>query len=383
MDALAILIGFIALLLALNARKAVKALVLQLAGHAARVRGVEEELESAAAASPAARCAAPGPGRGPRGCGSRSARGPPAETPQPAGSSERRAPVRSCCRGPRAGRDLPGRAARHTLGRLGRRPGAGARRPAAGALFDRAGRFRAGRARGARRALRACPRCRRRMVPPHRAPAAGRGHSRRPRAEHPHRRRHGQRLRHRLCRPCALRLHRSGRRLRPPRPHRRRHHARCRAAWAGAGGPRSRRLAGRAAARVVRRAQSLAARDLSRRCRRGGLCAGPAAPLAVARLGRGRRRVRLGCRPARASRQPRRRLVVRPVRARRPAAGAGRRLHGARAASCHARPRSHARLDRDGGLGGPVGAGDLWRWRRPLRCAMDPVRRRRHGASWR
>src|SRR6476661_1124212 len=45
MDALAILIGFIALLLALNARKAVKALVLQLAGHAARVRELEVELE--------------------------------------------------------------------------------------------------------------------------------------------------------------------------------------------------------------------------------------------------------------------------------------------------------------------------------------------------
>jgi uncharacterized membrane protein len=45
MDALGILIGFIALLLALNARNAVKALVLQLAGHAARVRGLEEELQ--------------------------------------------------------------------------------------------------------------------------------------------------------------------------------------------------------------------------------------------------------------------------------------------------------------------------------------------------
>ena len=45
MDALAILIGFIALILALNARNAVKALVSQLAGHAARVRWLEEEVQ--------------------------------------------------------------------------------------------------------------------------------------------------------------------------------------------------------------------------------------------------------------------------------------------------------------------------------------------------
>ncbi len=45
MDALAILIGFIALLVAINARKAAKALLLEIAGHAGRVRGLEEEVQ--------------------------------------------------------------------------------------------------------------------------------------------------------------------------------------------------------------------------------------------------------------------------------------------------------------------------------------------------
>src|SRR5262245_27155330 len=45
MDTLALLIGFIALLLAINARKAAKALVLQLAGQAASVRFLEEEVQ--------------------------------------------------------------------------------------------------------------------------------------------------------------------------------------------------------------------------------------------------------------------------------------------------------------------------------------------------
>jgi len=45
MDALAILIGFIALLVAINARKAAKALLLQLAGHSARVHELEAEVQ--------------------------------------------------------------------------------------------------------------------------------------------------------------------------------------------------------------------------------------------------------------------------------------------------------------------------------------------------
>ena len=49
--------------------------------------------------------------------------------------------------------------------------------------------------------------------------------SRRARAEHPHRRRHRECLRHRLRRARALRVHRPGRGLRPARHHRRRHHA--------------------------------------------------------------------------------------------------------------------------------------------------------------
>ena len=82
MDVLAILIGFIALLLALNARNAVKALALQVAVHAGRLRGLEQELDEELqrlrglrpdAPAPAPEAAPPAPPVAPR-----------AEAPQPA-----------------------------------------------------------------------------------------------------------------------------------------------------------------------------------------------------------------------------------------------------------------------------------------------------------
>ena len=355
MDALAILIGFIALLLALNARKAVKALALQLAGHAARVREVEVELERLRRLRPdvpppapdaAPEVAPPAPPAAPRVETPQTAVPPSAEPPSvsavpahaPAGTSlEERLGTRWAVWVGGLALALGGLLlVRYSIEQGVFGPGV---RVALGALFAlalvAAGEW-------FRRTERA---------------AAGRGDSRRARAEHPHRRRHGQRLRHRLCRACALRLHRSGRGLRPARPHRRRHHARRRAARAGAGGPRSRRLAGRAAARVVRRAQSVAARDLSRRGRRAppmrwpGCAAGCGSRSAVVAGAFLWGLVLLG-----QVGQPRRRLGVGPVRAHSPAAGAGRRLHGARAASRHARRRR------------PCPTGSRRRRWRPCRC---------------
>ena len=352
MDALAILIGFIALILALNARNAVKALVLQLAGHAARVRGLEEEVQRlrslrpdtpTPAADAAPEAAAPPPPVEPE-----------RETPQPAiPPSVEPSSVPAVAAPAPAGTSLEERLGtrwavwvgglalalgglllvRYSIEQGVFGPGV---RVALGALFALA--LVAGgewfRRTERRLPVEAIPAAHVPSILTAAGTASAFGTA------------YAAHALYGFIGPAAafvlLGLIGVATMLA--------------AALHGPalGGPRSRRLADRAAAGVVRRAQSVAARDLSRRCRGSGLCAGPAAPLAVARLGRGRRRLRLGCRHARPDRRRGRRLVVCPVRARGPAAGSGCRLHGARAASCHARPRGHPRLDRDGGLGSPV-----------------------------
>ena len=207
--------------------------------------------------------------------------------------------------GTRAGQRHAGRAARHALGGMGRRPRAGARRAAAGALLDRAGRIRPRRARRARRPLLAGPRRRRRMVPPHRArlpveaiPAAhvpsiltaagtvsafGTVY-----AAHALYGFIGPAAAFVLLGVIGIATMLAAA-LHGP-------------ALAGLG------LAGSLVVPLLvssQRAEPVAARALSRRRRRGGLRAGPAAPLAVARGGGGRGRVPLGPRPDRwPSRRP-------------------------------------------------------------------------------
>ena len=153
MEFLVILVGFIALFLALNARKGVASLQLQLNGLLARLSRLEDDSRTC---GDTRRPRPPWP-RPPEARLQWLRSQPPAEavTPQP---SRRLPSLRLRCRKwlhlrprlhPR--RYLAGRAARHALGGMGRRPRAGARRPAAGALLDRAGHLRPRRAGGARR----------------------------------------------------------------------------------------------------------------------------------------------------------------------------------------------------------------------------------------
>ena len=387
MEFLVILVGFIALLMAMSARKGVASLQLQLNGVLARLSRLQDELEDLRRQRPNAPAPeAPAPASQVPVTPAVAAPAPPPEAATPPPEPP---PAVAPASGPEAAVPAPdtrpdryhaGGEARHALGGVGRRPPAGIGWPAAGAFLDRARHLRPRRAHRARSPIFAGVDCRRRMVPPQRARFAGRGDSRRARAEHPHRRRHCQCVRHRLCRLRALPVHRPGRGFRPARHHRRRHHAGRRPARTGAGGPRSGGLASGAAARVVADAEPLAAGDLSRRRRRRSLRARPLPSLAVARLRGGGGRVLLGPGPVGPDRRQHcRRLGVGAVRAHRLATGTRGHLPGARAASRHAGRGRSTRLGCDGGAGRTVGARGTRPGCRPVQHAVDRLRHRRHG----
>ena len=234
------------------------------------------------------------PGRsGPAACAGRAAAssaahtnsGPDATSSPGRGRCAAHAGARRGCR--RAGDQLRG-ALRHPLGRVGRRVRALPRRRLPGALLDRAGPDRAGRARLPRRAARRRADRGRRMDPPQRAVHRLPGTADRAHPQHPDRRRHGRRLRDRLCGLCALRLRRCAARLRAAR-HRRAGDARRRAAArAGARRARPGRRRGHALSRLHRQAQLLGALRLSRGRHRRHVRARPRPAVALARRHRDR-----------------------------------------------------------------------------------------------
>ena len=99
----------------------------------------------------------------------------------------------------------------------------------------------------------------------------------------PDRRRHGGRLRDRLCRLRALRFSRARHRLHPARTGGARHARRGAAARTGAGRPRHRRRLRHTDSGFFRKARLLGALYLSRHRHRGGLRAGADQAVALAR----------------------------------------------------------------------------------------------------
>ncbi len=383
MDGLALILALVALVVAFNARKAAKALELALARAAARQREMEVDLERLASRRPDVAA------RDPHAAASDvEAQQAPSVAAEPASPEP---DTRACiqlsfrargggCGSRTLGWRHSGGAARHALGRLGRRACAGARRRAAGALLDRAGRVRSARAGCTRRSVLGAAHCSRRVVPALRARVSGAGHPGCSHSGHLDGRRHHQRLRHGLCRARPLRFCRSGGGFRGARCHRHRHHARGRAARTSSRRSRPRWRVCRAHARRLAAAQPVARRALSRGGRRGGVCAGAAEALAVACFGCRHWRCGLGLFPARPGRRRYSGHVdVRAIRPRRDAAGARGGIHGAGAASGYPRRCCRARLDRDPGPGRANPAGSAGARGRPHGRAMDYLCRPRHG----
>ena len=175
-----------------------------------------------------------------------------------------------------------GRKIRYTVGRLDRRPGAGARRHLSRALHHRARPARPRRAHFPRRSLFRIVDRGGRMGASQRNRRRHRCHPKAAHSEHPYRRRYDCRICNRLCCICALWFSVAGCRFRPARPRGSGHIGSSIAAWACACRSRHCRSLHYTFARPFGESELLGALYLSGNGDGGGICAGTTAPLALA-----------------------------------------------------------------------------------------------------